>query len=61
MCIRDRDLNAITRQIQARLREDVIGVGVIRPDGYGPATVAGWPVVMTLEQAVRLLKEAGYQ
>jgi hypothetical protein len=58
---RDLDLNAVTRQIQARLREDVIGVGVIRPDGYGPATVAGWPVVMTLEQAVRLLKEAGYQ
>ena len=58
---RDLDLNAVTRQIQARLREDALGVGVIRPDGYGPATVASWPVVMTLEQAVRLLKEAGYQ
>ena len=58
---RDLDLNAVTRQIQARLRADSLGVGVIRPDGYGPATVAQWPVVMTLEQAVRLLKEAGYQ
>ena len=58
---RDLDLNAVTRQIQARLRSDCIGLGVIRPDGYGPATVASWPVVMTLEQAVQLLKEAGYQ
>jgi hypothetical protein len=57
---RDLDLNAITRQIQARQVGEAIGVGVVRPDGYGPATVAQWPVVMTLQQAVRLLKGAGF-
>ena len=57
---RDLDLTGTLRQIQARLREDGIGVAVIRPDGYGPARVAEWPAVMPLRVLVQLLKEAGY-
>ena len=57
---RDLDLTGTLRQIQVRLREDGIGVAVIRPDGYGPARVADWPAVMPLSVLVHLLREAGY-
>jgi hypothetical protein len=57
---RDLDLTGTLRQIQARLREDSIGVAVIRPDGYGPARVAEWPAVLPLSVLVHLLREAGY-
>jgi hypothetical protein len=35
-------------------------IAVIRPDGYGPARIDEWPVLMTLKQAIELLREAGY-
>jgi hypothetical protein len=33
---------------------------VIRPDGYGPASVDRWPVCVPLGQYVALLRMAGY-
>jgi len=33
---------------------------VHRPDGYGPARVAEWPVTMRLDDFTSLLHEAGY-
>ncbi len=33
---------------------------VHRPDGYGPARVAEWPVTMRLDDFTALLHEAGY-
>lgn len=33
---------------------------VIRPDGYGPAHVAAWPVVMRLDEHTALLRAAGH-
>jgi hypothetical protein len=33
---------------------------VHRPDGMGPASIADWPVTLRLEDAVRLLRAAGY-
>lgn len=54
-----RDLNLL-----AWLRQAAAGVGlpfvVHRPDGMGPASVAGWPVTLRLEDFTRLLHEAGY-
>ncbi len=57
---RELDLTGTIRQQSARLRENTLPLAVIRPDGFGPARVAEWPVVMPLSVAVRLLKEAGY-
>lgn len=54
-----RDLN-----LTAWLRQAASGRGlpfvVHRPDGFGPATVASWPVTMRLEDFTRLLHAAGY-
>lgn len=36
------------------------GLLVCKPDGMGEQSVAAWPVVMTLADAVRLLHAAGY-
>ena len=33
---------------------------VVRPDGYGPEKIAGWPVIVRLDDFTRLLHEAGY-
>lgn len=33
---------------------------VFRPDGAGPATIANWPVLLTLTQFTTLLQAAGY-
>lgn len=56
---RDLDLTGTVRQQASRCGDD-IPIAVIRPDGYGPARVAEWPVIMPLEVAVKLLREAGY-
>jgi hypothetical protein len=33
---------------------------VVRPDGYGPAQIADWPVTIRLEEFTQLLRNAGY-
>lgn len=33
---------------------------VVRPDGYGPARIEEWAVVMTMKDHVELLRAAGY-
>lgn len=58
---RGLDLTGTLTQQAERATEGVIPLAVIRPDGYGPARIAQWPVVMPLAVAVQLLKEAGYQ
>lgn len=35
-------------------------LAVQRPNGYGPARLAEWPVIMRLDRATWLLREAGY-
>lgn len=57
---RELDLTGLTRQQTERAADGVITLGVIRPDGYGPARIAEWPAVMPLSVAVQLLREAGY-
>jgi hypothetical protein len=54
------DLTGTIRQQAARAKDGVIPIAVIRPDGYGPARVAEWPVVMPLSVAAQLLRDAGY-
>ncbi len=57
---RGLDLNALLRQQAARLADGVVPVGVIRPDGAGPATVHRWPAVLPLGMVVSLLLDAGF-
>lgn len=37
-----------------------IGLLIVKPDGMGEVSVASWPVVLTLADAVELLHAAGY-
>lgn len=34
---------------------------LVRPDGFGPATVDLWPAIFPFGRAIDLLKDAGYQ
>lgn len=51
------------KQIVARRKVgsgDVLGFGVWRPNGYGPAKVAEYPVIIDLASFTALLLSAGY-
>jgi hypothetical protein len=48
------------RQLNARAEDGILGIGVIRPDGMGEASIGTWPVVMCLDDAIALLRAAGY-
>ena len=43
-------------QLEARGRTGNLAAGIWRPNGYGPAGIAHWPVILTLEQFTGLLK-----
>lgn len=47
-------------QQDRRLVDGTVGVVVMRPDGYGPATVGSWPAILRLDQLLGLLHAAGY-
>jgi hypothetical protein len=53
------NLTALLQQLAAR-DEGLTGVGVVRVDGTGPATVHQWPAVLPLASLITLLRAAGY-
>lgn len=53
------NLTALLQQLADRDR-GLLGVGVVRVDGTGPATVHHWPAVLPLATLVDLLRAAGY-
>ena len=55
-----RDLNLTAWLRQADTTNGSLPLVIHRPDGYGPATLAAWPVTFRLEHATRLLRQAGY-
>lgn len=57
---RDLDLTGTLRQQAERADESTVCIAVIRPNGYGPARIAEWPALTTLQQMTQLLREAGY-
>ena len=57
---RELNLVGLMKQLNARAQDGVLGIGVIRPDGMGEASVGMWPVVMCLDDAIALLRAAGY-
>jgi hypothetical protein len=54
------DLPGTLRQLEARHRDGIIPVAVIRPDGYGPALIGQWAAVTPLATMVELLRSGGY-
>lgn len=42
-------------QLRARSQDGTLGVGVLRLDGQGPASLNDWPAIFRLEDAIHLL------
>ena len=57
---RGLNITALMKQLNERAQDGVLGIGVIRPDGMGEASIGMWPVVMCLDDAIALLRAAGY-
>ena len=57
---RGLDLPALLRQLEDRAAHGNLGFGILRLDGQGPASIASWPVVVTLADFTALLTAAGY-
>lgn len=57
---RGLNIKALMTQLDERAAEGVLGIGVLRPDGMGEASVGKWPVVMCLDDAIAVLRAAGY-
>jgi len=57
---RGLDLPALLRQLGERADRGVLGFGVLRLDGQGPASIEEWPVVLRLDDFTALLRAAGY-
>ena len=57
---RDLNLVGLIKQLDARAKDGVLGIGVVRPDGMGETSVGMWPAVMCLDDLIALLRAAGY-
>ena len=57
---RGLNLNALMAQLDERAQDGVLGIGVIRPDGMGEASIGKWPAVICLDDLIALLRAAGY-
>jgi hypothetical protein len=57
---RGLNIKALMDQLNERAQDGVLGIGVLRPDGMGEASIGKWPVVICLDDAIALLRAAGY-
>ena len=57
---RGLNLAGLLRQLDERADQERLGVGVVRLDGQGPASIETWAAVLTLADLVALLRAAGY-
>ena len=57
---RGLNIKALMDQLDERAQDGVLGIGVLRPDGMGEASIGKWPVVICLDDAIALLRAAGY-
>ena len=56
----DFNPQAALKQMSDRAKDGVLGIAVLRPNGWGEAKIADWPTVVPLWVMVQLLKESGY-
>jgi hypothetical protein len=47
-------------QAAERIADGIVPVAVLRPDGFGPASIEKWPAIVPLKILVELLRDAGY-
>lgn len=47
-------------QLEERAQDGLVGIAVLRPDGWGAANIHKWPAIVPLHVLVTLLREAGY-
>lgn len=52
-------ISELMKQLSER-QGHLLGVGVIRPDGMGEASIEDWPAVLRLADLVELLRGNGY-
>ena len=52
--------SAAMTQLEERARDGVLSMAVLRLDGQGRVALPNWPVIFRLEDAVILLRDAGY-
>lgn len=57
---RGLDINELMRQLNDRAKDGVLGIGLIRPDGMGEASVGMWPALLCFDDLIALLRAAGY-
>lgn len=57
---RGLNINALMDQLNERAQDGVLGIGVIRPDGMGEASIGRWPAVLCFDDLIALLRAAGY-
>lgn len=57
---REFNPSGAVKQLKERSNGIDLPVAVLRLNGQGPANVGEWPVVLRLEDFIRLLKSAGY-
>ena len=48
------------RQLHKRRLEGKIGAAVLRLDGQGPAAIEEWPVLLSFQTWIELIRDAGY-
>ena len=53
-------ISELMKQLNDRAEVGSLGIGVIRPDGMGEASIATWPAILCLADLVALLRAAGY-
>lgn len=58
---KDFDPKSAMKQQQARIKDGVIPIAVLRQNGQGKADIDSWPAVVPVKIMIQLLKEAGYQ
>ena len=53
-------ISQLMKQLNDRAEVGSLGIGVIRPDGMGEASVGRWPVVLCFDDFIALARAAGY-
>ena len=53
------NLTGFLKQATGERRHGVPFV-IVRPDGYGPARIGEWAMILTLEDGTKLLNQAGF-
>lgn len=56
----DFNPQAALKQLYDRNKPETLAIAVLRPNGYGEASVGKWAAVVPLEIMVALLRECGY-